>query len=201
MANVIISGIQRDISIGSATQTTGSGLDDLTSGGTYTGINSATYEIVLSAEGTPDVFAWQKNEETPITGVDCDTSPISLSDGVTVTFGANTGHSFGNRWEIVVSGDITIDRSVTDEQLEYYYVTSDYNTTTILLREFVYNMQTGVGTLTADTYDGEEVTITSSSDLFANLSAVITQEQTDLSTDLTAQDSAKSFPDNPMDLS
>jgi len=61
-------------------------------------------------------------------------------------------------------------------------------------------VQTGDYYITATTYEGTEVMITSSSELFDDLASVIMQEQTDLDTDLTAQDGVKSFPDNPYDL-
>jgi hypothetical protein len=79
---------------------TGSGLDDGTSDGTYSGTVTATYTIIIDHEGTPDSFKWKKNsgsftEDVAITG-----SAQTLSDGVTITFAATTGHTAGDQWVI-----------------------------------------------------------------------------------------------------
>ena len=40
------------------TNFTGSGLDDLTTGGTYTYISELDYKIEIDGTGTPDTFRW-----------------------------------------------------------------------------------------------------------------------------------------------
>jgi len=80
----------------------GATLNDLTSGGTYTDtINNpnALFEVEITTIGTPDQFHWRKNggvwsANTSITG-----SAQTLSDGVTVTFAATTGHGLDS-WKI-----------------------------------------------------------------------------------------------------
>jgi len=194
MAEVIISGITRDITIGAASGT------GLTSGGTYTGINWSQYSLEIDSMGTPDTFKWRENEGVWTENVAITGSAQTLNKGVTATFAATTGHTTGDSWTITVQGDIEVDRSVTDNQLVYYYSPSDYHATTIILRELVYNMQTGEATITADTFDGEAVTITSSDELYSSLSSLITDEQADLVVDLDGQDNSSTFPDNPVDM-
>lgn len=82
----------------------GAGLNDATSGGTYTLAADAVFVVEIDGAGTPDTFKWSKDggaytETVAITG-----SAQTLSDGVTVTFGATTGHTAGDIWTITVSG-------------------------------------------------------------------------------------------------
>lgn len=83
----------------------GSGLDDLTQGGSLTGSADIRFEIEIDGIGSPDTFRWRAwdvtNDDTagvwtslvPITG-----SPQTLSNGITVTFGQTTGHNIGDKW-------------------------------------------------------------------------------------------------------
>lgn len=87
---------------------TGSGLDDATSGGTFTGTADERYEILIDATGTPDTFKWRKVCKTVGSAVCSYTSGVSitggaqtLSEGVTVTFAATTGHTLSDKWEIL----------------------------------------------------------------------------------------------------
>ncbi len=83
---------------------TGSGLDDLTTGGTYTdGDEEATtsYMVEIDGEGTPDTFKWSDDggttwdaETVSITG-----AAQTLNNGVEITFAATTGHTTGEKWE------------------------------------------------------------------------------------------------------
>jgi len=84
----------------------GSGLNDATSGGTFTGTTVASrcgFDIEIDGTGTPDTFKWRKH--TPpdtiggyTAGVAITGAAQTLSDGVTVTFGATTGHTSGDKW-------------------------------------------------------------------------------------------------------
>lgn len=91
--------------INPAEQTTGTGLDDITSGGTYTGTADAVFEIEITSEDTPDVFKWKKDDGEYTTAVDITGSAQTLSDGVTITFDATTGHSAGDIWKVYVYPD------------------------------------------------------------------------------------------------
>lgn len=88
----------------------GSGLDDATTGGTD-GSTAATYTVTIDGTGTPDTFKWRKNagawtETVAITG-----SAQTLADGVTITFGATTGHTATDSWTIT-AGDQSFTFSV-----------------------------------------------------------------------------------------
>jgi len=83
---------------------TGTGLNDATSGGAYSGTgNSATYEVEIDATGIPDTFKWKKDSGAYTTGVAITGSAQTLSDGVTITFAATTGHTLGDKWTISVT--------------------------------------------------------------------------------------------------
>jgi len=79
---------------------TGSGLDDLESGGTYTGSGEKQFKILIDTEGTPDKFSWSNDGGATYeaTGVSITGSAQTLEDGVTVAFGATTGHTEDEYW-------------------------------------------------------------------------------------------------------
>lgn len=83
----------------------GGGLNDATKGGTYTGNGIDVFAIEIDATGTPDTFKWQKNGGSYTTGVSITGAAQSLADGITVTFGATTGHTLGDIWYIVYTSD------------------------------------------------------------------------------------------------
>jgi hypothetical protein len=83
----------------------GTGLDDLTAGGTNTDDDSKIFMVEIDATGTPDTFKWSRilNNENDravevATGVAITGAAQTLETGVTVTFGATTGHTLGDRW-------------------------------------------------------------------------------------------------------
>jgi hypothetical protein len=81
-------------------------LNDLVSGGTYTGTQESPPYIKYRVEidGTnPDTFKWSDDNGTTWqeTGVTITPgTPQTLSNGVTVTFSADTGHAVGDYWNI-----------------------------------------------------------------------------------------------------
>lgn len=80
---------------------TGVGLNDATSGGTYTGIVNATYMVIIdSSAASPDTFKWKKNAGSFTTGVSMSAGAHTLSDGVTITFAAQDGHTLNDQWVI-----------------------------------------------------------------------------------------------------
>jgi hypothetical protein len=89
-------------------QTTGTGLDDITIGGAFTGADPATFEIEITAEGTPDVIRWRKDGGAWTSGVNLTGSAQALSDGVTFTAAATTGHTSGDVWTITCPGAMAI---------------------------------------------------------------------------------------------
>lgn len=86
---------------------TGSGLDDITTGGTYTGEESETFYVEVDSVGTPDTFKWKRGNGAWTTGVSMTGSAQTLADGVEVTFGATTGHTLGDQWNFAVVGTKT----------------------------------------------------------------------------------------------
>lgn len=87
---------------------TGTGLNDGTSGGVYTAVVDHTYTIIIDGNGTPDTFKWKKDSGSFTTGVGITGAAQTLADGVTIHFGATTGHTIGDQWVITVTAGITI---------------------------------------------------------------------------------------------
>ena len=97
--------------------------NDMTVSGTYSGANDARYEIRISSTGATDQFVWLKYDVNSSTKgsysspINCSTSPIALSDGISVSFASVTGHEFGDRYTInaktalLASGFTQSDRS------------------------------------------------------------------------------------------
>jgi predicted CXXCH cytochrome family protein len=83
-----------------ATVFNGSGLDDATSGGTYIGTDNAFYDVQIDGTGSPDTFQWRKDGGAWTSGISITGGSQTLSDGVTVTFGATTGHTLDDLWTI-----------------------------------------------------------------------------------------------------
>lgn len=80
---------------------TGSGLNDMVFGGTFTGAASTHYRIQIDAAGTPDTFKWSDDG-----GATWDQTAVAitglaqpLNNGITITFGATTGHTLNDRWD------------------------------------------------------------------------------------------------------
>ena len=78
-------------------QYSGVGLNDVTFSDGKTGTAGA-FTVAIAAEGTPDTFKWKKDSgaysaATAITG-----AAQTLSDGLTVTFAATTGHTADDTW-------------------------------------------------------------------------------------------------------
>lgn len=88
----------------SAVAFTGSGLNDATSGGTYTGsVATDTFTVIVDGTGATDTFKWKKGSGTYTTGVSMTAGAHTLSDGVTITFAASTGHTLNDQWVITVN--------------------------------------------------------------------------------------------------
>jgi len=87
---------------------TGTGLDDATFGGAYYG-GGQTYRVEIDATGTPDTFKWSDDGGSTweATGVAITGSAQDLNNGVTVTFGATTGHTLADYWDSVCTSCLT----------------------------------------------------------------------------------------------
>lgn len=96
---------------GTAANTT-AGLSDITwSGATYTGAQRARFEVKITTAAGTDKFEWRKILLDQDTGVDVSAgswsaeisitgSAQTLSNGVTVTFAATTGHALADLWTL-----------------------------------------------------------------------------------------------------
>lgn len=95
-------------SIGSVTFT-GSGVNDLSVGGEYTGAENRTYCVRIDGV-SPDRYRWGRdNCATWVqTGIDVNFSPVELEDGITIDFNVSTGHALNDTWTFpVTAGGIT----------------------------------------------------------------------------------------------
>jgi len=93
------------VAIADATITfTGSGLDDMTASGVYTGDEDAFIEVkVLSAAASPDTFEWRKDGGAWSAGVNMDAgTPVVLAEGISVTFAAQETHTDDEFWAFYV---------------------------------------------------------------------------------------------------
>jgi hypothetical protein len=86
--------------IKTAVHSVGTGLSDIASGGTYTETSTAVFTIQLSTTGTPDKFKWKKGDGAYSAEVEITGSAQTLSDGVTITFTATTGHALNDEWTV-----------------------------------------------------------------------------------------------------
>jgi hypothetical protein len=86
---------------------TGSGLDDITSGGNYTGSEAITYIVHCDSAGTTDTIKWSKDEGVSweAEGVALTGAAQALDSGVTFTSAATTGHDLDDYWEIPCTMD------------------------------------------------------------------------------------------------
>jgi hypothetical protein len=86
------------------TSFSGTGLNDGTLTGHYSGTGSTTYYVridgVGAGTGGVDTFEWSKDNfsTTEATGVDIDTDGVTLDNGISITFIAATGHTSGDTW-------------------------------------------------------------------------------------------------------
>lgn len=133
----------------------GAGLDDGTSGGTYTGSTDKAIEVEIDLAAGTDTFKWSNDggssyevEDIPITG-----SAQTLEDGITINFGATTGHTLGDKWTFsaltgaqVVLHDLTILSTDTSNHLRL-----SHDNTNALFRtddgSFIFQTDEGTNTL------------------------------------------------------
>jgi hypothetical protein len=84
---------------------TGTGLNDMTASGTFTGTANRSFRVQIDGVGTPDTFSWLKSAPSQ-TIPDATLVPISagtttLIEGMTITFNATTGHTAGDSWDFI----------------------------------------------------------------------------------------------------
>jgi hypothetical protein len=82
---------------------TGGGLNDLTSGGSYTGSANAVYTVKISTAAGTDKWQWKKGAGAWSAEANVVGGAMAIADGVTGTFAAATGHAANDSWTIAVS--------------------------------------------------------------------------------------------------
>jgi len=98
--------------IGAPVQTVGTGLSDLTAGGTSTALVDHVYTIKISVTGAPDSFQWKTDSGSFSGNVAITGAAQTLANGVTVTFAATTGHTLNDTWTITVLSGVSISAAV-----------------------------------------------------------------------------------------
>ena len=96
--------------IGPTSQVTGTGLNDATFGGTYTGGSTNNYRVKVTATGTPDSFQYSDDGGSSYNGSDIEMrsdGPQNLNEGVTILWGATTGHTLNDAWQSTVIVPLT----------------------------------------------------------------------------------------------
>jgi hypothetical protein len=101
--------IQLGISRFGQTTFTGSGLNDATYSGVYSGTSDVTYRVEI--DGPDDYFKWQAkavpDNGWTASGVAITGSLQELSNGIYVKFDSTTGHSDGDYWDITTNDNPT----------------------------------------------------------------------------------------------
>ena len=99
----------------------GTGLNDLSVSDhtTFSNANDKRFEIYIDGTGSPDTFKWRSYigtipGGTYTTGVAITGNAQTLGDGVSITFGATTGHTVGDKWCVSAK---SLNASTTDQNL------------------------------------------------------------------------------------
>jgi hypothetical protein len=75
--------------------------NDLTTAGTFTGAEDATYTITIQTAAATDKFTVTKDGGTPGAPIDMlIATPQAIGDGITVSFASKTAHVIANTWTI-----------------------------------------------------------------------------------------------------
>jgi hypothetical protein len=88
---------------------TGSGLNDLTVSGTYTGSANATYYVEIDGASTPDTFKWSNDNGSSFeaTTVAITGAAQTLENGISITFAATTGHTSTEYWTFAADAELS----------------------------------------------------------------------------------------------
>jgi hypothetical protein len=84
----------------SGTIFTGVGLDDAVFSGTFLGTTNEIITVTIDSTGGTDTFEWFLNGVSQSTNVPITGSAQSLLTGISITFGATTGHTSGDSWRV-----------------------------------------------------------------------------------------------------
>ncbi len=110
---------------------TGTGLNDMTASGTFTGTTNRSFRVMIDGVGAPDTFSWLKSAPSQ-TIPDATLVPITagtttLIDGITISFGATTGHTLNDRWDFYTKRAVellALDGSICSSSLSVAGVTT-----------------------------------------------------------------------------
>ena len=112
---------------------TGTGLNDMTAGGTFTGTANRNFRVQIDSVGAIDTFSWTKSSATTTIVWDATLVPISAgsttigTEGMTITFGALTGHTLNDRWDFITRRPVellSLDGSICSSSLSLTGVTT-----------------------------------------------------------------------------
>lgn len=128
---VNVSAVHQDFRrIGDVTQTTGSGLDDLTVQGIPTDSYGAIYQVKIAATGTPDTFQWRKKTGNVwaaySTAANITAGAIAIENGITITFAATTGHTANDVWDFTLQEEGAINTGENYLWEEGFFVQVDF---------------------------------------------------------------------------
>ncbi len=105
---------------------TGTGLNDLSTGGDYKGGETVSYKIQIVATGPHDTFKWFLDDIEYEAGVEITGANQLLVDGVRISFEDTTGHAVGDYWEFEAANRALISvSSVKDAISGITYVVLD----------------------------------------------------------------------------
>jgi hypothetical protein len=80
---------------------TGSGIDDLSSSGVYTGESDIDLTVIVDGTGATDTYKFTTDGgETYTENVVMLSGSVELAEGIAIEFDAQTGHTLGDRWDI-----------------------------------------------------------------------------------------------------
>ncbi len=82
----------------------GTGLNDMTPGGTYTGSTTKTFRVQIDSAGTPDKIKWSDDDGATWSAETMGIATTTyLPYGIQLTFAATTGHTSGDYWYFTCS--------------------------------------------------------------------------------------------------
>lgn len=122
------------IAIRAGTLTTGSGLDDITSGGSFTAptgfLGRTVFTFTVDSTGGTDTFTTRRDGVILATKQDMATSAITIrgGDGITILWAAATGHTLDNVWTVVVSRNTILEDG---DRLGYFFDVDAGGTVTV----------------------------------------------------------------------
>jgi hypothetical protein len=114
----------------------GTGLDDMISGGAYSGKPSSwnrdegTYWVEIVSVGTTDTFRWSFDHGISWSApLDITGKAQSLGDGITITFSNTSGHTVGDIWAFHALAEVRIVGKSWNglERIETIYLNNDTN--------------------------------------------------------------------------